>query len=57
MVDRQYDLIRRPRLIDEINNTKNSGRIDDNEIHANVEQPSPNTATEAPITDSEVSLI
>lgn len=53
MVDRQYELMRRPRLIDEMNNSKNPARSEDVDMHS-VDQPAPNTATEAPVTDHEV---
>lgn len=56
MVDRQYDMMRRPRLIDEMNNTKNSVRPDDVDMPTAVEHPAPNTATEAPVSDHEVSF-
>lgn len=55
MVDRQYELMRRPRLIDEMNNTKNPVRSDDVDMPIAVEHPAPNTATEAPVSDHEVS--
>lgn len=55
MVDRQYDLMRRPRMMDEINNSKNSIRPDDVDMPNSVDHPAPNTATEAPVSDHEVS--
>lgn len=55
MVDRQYELMRRPRLIDEMNNSKNPARPEDVDMQ-NVEHPAPNTATEAPVSDHEVCI-
>lgn len=57
MVDRQYDVMRRERarLIDEPNNAKNVGvvRPEDADMHTDTE-PTPNTATEAQISEQEV---
>lgn len=57
MVDRQYELMRRPRMMDEMNNSKNPMRSDDVDMPNSVDHPAPNTATEAPVSDHEVSLI
>lgn len=58
MVDRQYELMRRPRMMDEMNNPKNPIRPDDVDMPLNsVDHPAPNTATEAPVSDHEVSHI
>lgn len=54
MVDRQYELMRRPRMMDDLNNSKNPTRPDDVEMQNSVEHPAPNTATEAPVSDHEV---
>lgn len=58
MVDRQYELMRRPRMIDEtMNGAKNSVRPDDNEMQTEtVQQPAPNQATEAQISEHEVEV-
>lgn len=54
MVDRQYELMRRPRMMDDLNNSKNLSRSDDVDMHNSVEHPAPNQATEAPVSDHEV---
>lgn len=57
MVDRQYEVMRRERarVIDEPSNAKNVGvvRPEDADLHADSE-PTPNTATEASISEQEV---
>ncbi|XP_031640290.1 SWI/SNF-related matrix-associated actin-dependent regulator of chromatin subfamily E member 1-like isoform X2 [Contarinia nasturtii] len=53
MVDRQYELMHRPRMIDEMNNTKILTRPDDVEMQNSVEHQAPNQATEAPVSDHE----
>lgn len=50
-------MMRRPRLMDEMTNSKNSVRSDDVDMPTVVEHPAPNTATEAPVSDHEVSFI
>lgn len=57
MVNRQYELMRRPRMLDEVNNSKNPIRADDVDMPNSVDHPAPNTATEAPVSDHEVSHI
>lgn len=58
MVDRQYDLMRRPRMIDDMNSgAKNAVRPDDVEMQTDNDQhqqPAPITATAAQITEHEV---
>lgn len=46
--------MRRPRMMDEMNNSKNANRPDDVEMQNSVEHPAPNQATEAPVSDHEV---
>ena len=50
-----YEKMRQPRMMDDSNSGKNLSRPDDIEMHNIVEHPAPNTATEAPISDHEVS--
>lgn len=57
MVDRQYELMRRPRMMDDMNSSKNPIRPDDVDMPNSVDQPTPNTATEAPVSDHDVSDI
>lgn len=57
MVDRQYELMRRPRMMDEMNHAKNPIRPDDVDMPISVNHPAPNAATEAPVSDHEVSPI
>lgn len=56
MVDRQYEIMRRERarLIDEPHSIRNPIRHEDNDM-ATEPQPVPNTATEAQMTEQEVS--
>lgn len=54
MVDRQYEMMRRPRMVDDLNNcSRNAQRPDDVDLQ-NTGAPAPNTATEAPVSEHEV---
>lgn len=55
MVDRQYEIMRRPRVLDDAS-AKNAIRHDDVDMH-NTGEPAPIQATHAPVTDHEVSKI
>lgn len=54
MVDRQYDIMRRERLrlAEDPNNGKSPAKPDENELVSNA--PTPNGATEAPVSEPEV---
>lgn len=55
MVDRQYDIIKRPRPIDDSSSAKNIARSDENDVHGPTEHPTPSAVTEAVMSaDSEV---
>lgn len=55
MVDRQYEMIRRPRSSDESGNAKNLARSEDGDVHGVPEHPTPSAVTEAVLSsDSEV---
>lgn len=58
MVDRQYEMIRRPRSMDDAGGAKNPSRSgEDNDVHGSAEHPTPNTISEAVMSsDSEVFL-
>lgn len=58
MVDRQYDIIRRPRPIDDSTSAKNIARSDDNDVHGPTEHPTPSAVSEAVLSsDSEVHFL
>lgn len=57
MVDRQYEMIRRPRSMDDASGAKNIARSEDSDVHGSAEHPAPSTLSEAVMgSDSEVHL-
>lgn len=57
MVDRQYDMIRRPRSMDDAGGVKSISRPEDSDVHGSAEHPTPNTISEAVMSsDAEVFL-
>lgn len=56
MVERQYEMIRRPR--DESGNAKNIARSEDGDVHGPSDHSTPNTVSEAVLSsDSEVNYL